>query len=78
MPKPLRLTLALLSLGLSLALLAWSLLPGPRNVRRQPIEPTQMQLPTPEASLPGKRQLAHIPNPAACVLHDTGFVVLTL
>lgn len=31
----------------SLALLAWGLLPARREIRTQPISPTEMQLPTP-------------------------------
>ncbi|MCG2783614.1 MAG: hypothetical protein L6461_00765 [Anaerolineae bacterium] len=55
--KALRLTLALIFLVASLALLAWGFAPNWREVRRQPIEPTQMQLPAPEG---------YIPAPAEC------------
>jgi hypothetical protein len=51
--KALRLTLALLILAASLGLLAWAFAPGPREVRRQPVEPTQMQLPAPQGFLEG-------------------------
>jgi hypothetical protein len=46
---PLRLTLAIAVTALSLTLLAWSLPPPTRAIRRQSIQPTQMQLPTPLA-----------------------------
>ena len=63
--KTLRLTLALIFLVASLALLAWGFAPNWREVRRQPIEPTQMQLPAPEGYLPAPRLLradAHLEN----------------
>ena len=48
MNKPrLRLIFAVVMLVVSLAALAWSFLPGARIVRRQKIQPTEMQLPTP-------------------------------
>lgn len=50
--KALRLTLALIFLVASLVLLAWGFAPNRREVRRQPIEPTQMQLPTPQGFAP--------------------------
>jgi hypothetical protein len=50
--KTLRLTLALLFLVASLTLLAWGSMPNRREVRRQFIEPTEMQLPAPEGFLP--------------------------
>lgn len=43
---------ALVILITSLAMLAWSFLPGARIVRRQKIEPTEMQLPLPGSFLP--------------------------
>ncbi len=53
-----RLTMTVIVLTTSLLLLAWSLLPGPRIVRRQRIQPTEMQLPTPESYAPLHRALA--------------------
>jgi hypothetical protein len=51
--KTLRLILALVLLTASLVLLFWASMPNQREVRRQPIEPTQMQLPAPEGFQPG-------------------------
>jgi hypothetical protein len=42
-----RLVSAVLLLLVSLILLAWGFLPGARTIRRQKIQPTEMQLPTP-------------------------------
>lgn len=50
--KALRLTLALIFLVASLVLLVWGFAPNRREVRHQPIEPTQMQLPTPHGFAP--------------------------
>jgi hypothetical protein len=50
--RKLRLILAALLLTASLILLAWASLPAEREVRRQNIEPTQMQLPTSQGALP--------------------------
>lgn len=50
--RKLRLIFAALFLAVSLILLAWASLPVEREVRRQHIEPTQMQLPTPQGALP--------------------------
>ncbi len=50
--KPVRLTLALIFLVASLTLLVWGFTPNRREVRRQPVAPTQMQLPAPEGFLP--------------------------
>ena len=46
---PLRLILAIVVTALSLTLLIWSLSSPARAIRRQSIQPTQMQLPTPLA-----------------------------
>ncbi|MFO7586347.1 MAG: hypothetical protein R6W69_16595 [Anaerolineales bacterium] len=46
--KHARIILALVFLVISLSLLVWGFFPNQREVRRQPIEPTQMQLPAPE------------------------------
>lgn len=45
--RPLRIALGIVVLILSLALLVWGLLPLRREVRIQPISPTDLQLPTP-------------------------------
>ncbi|RPH60107.1 MAG: hypothetical protein EHM81_06930 [Chloroflexi bacterium] len=59
MPKTrFRLALAVVALLVSASLLAWSLLPGPRVVRRQQIQPVEMQLPAPGSFVPLKRSLA--------------------
>lgn len=58
MSKPLRYTLALVILAGSLVLLAWAFWPGERVIRRQFIQPTEMQLPTPGSSLPMEREFA--------------------
>jgi hypothetical protein len=48
MPKSrVRLVSAVVLLLISLTLLAWGFLPGVRTIRRQKIQPTEMQLPTP-------------------------------
>jgi hypothetical protein len=54
----LRLVIALVMLAISLAALAWSILPGARIVRRQRIQPTEMQFPTPASFLPPEKALA--------------------
>jgi hypothetical protein len=56
--SPLRLVLAVIILAISLAVLAWSFLPGGRVILRQKIQPTEMQLPTPEGYLPLESSLA--------------------
>lgn len=56
MSKTVRLMLALVILLVSVILLLWSFLPGPRVVRRQLIQPTEMQLPTPESAAPLLRE----------------------
>jgi len=53
-----RLVFAVLVLVTSLGVLLWSFLPGARIVRRQKIQPTEMQLPTPGSFLPSQRSLA--------------------
>jgi|GEM_PF-506130 len=59
-----RLVLAVFLLIISLTVLAWSFLPGARTVRRQKIEPSEMQLPTPAGYLSAPLQLVMlgIPN----------------
>ena len=67
-----RLVFAVLVLVTSLAVLAWSFLPGARIVRRQKIQPTEMQLPTPGSFVvPSHRALAWLDHSmeAARVIH---------
>ncbi len=59
MSNTVRITLAVVALAISISLLMWGLLPGRRQVRRQFIQPAQMQLPTPAAFIPYRVQLAH-------------------
>jgi hypothetical protein len=47
MARKIRLFLAILILTASLALLVWGLWPNPEERRIVPVEPGQMQLPTP-------------------------------
>ncbi len=70
MSKPLRYTLALVLLAVSLVLLAWASWPGERVIRRQYIQPTEMQLPTPDGSLLFQRHLAWVnpPRQMACLI----------
>ncbi len=63
MSKPLRYTLALALLAGSLALLVWAFWPGERVIRRQFIQPTEMQLPAPGGSLLLPRGLAWMNQP---------------
>ena len=56
--RSVRFIFAVLVLVTSLAVLAWSFLPGARIVRRQKIQPTEMQLPTPESCAPLHHNLA--------------------
>ncbi len=67
-----RLALAVVVLVTSLAILAWSFWPGARLVRRQKLQPTEMQLPTPGSLLvPAQRLLAGLEHSmeAARLLH---------
>jgi hypothetical protein len=45
--RQLRIVLGLIIVIVSVALLIWGLLPARREVRTQPISPTELQLPTP-------------------------------
>jgi hypothetical protein len=45
--KKIRLFLSILILTISIALLIWGYAPNPREIRIQPIAPTEMQLPVP-------------------------------
>ncbi|MGB7876095.1 MAG: hypothetical protein WBL25_17060 [Anaerolineales bacterium] len=47
MARKIRLTLAILILTVSLALLIWGLWPNSEETRIVPVDPGQMQLPTP-------------------------------
>jgi uncharacterized membrane protein len=47
MARKIRLFLAILILTISLALLVWGLWPNPEETRIVPVDPGQMQLPTP-------------------------------
>lgn len=49
--RRLRIVLGIVVLILSLSLLIWGLLPLRREVRTQPISPTDLQLPTPTSFL---------------------------
>ena len=65
-----RLILAAALLVISLMALAWGLLPGERTVLHQRIQPTEMQLPTPQGYLPQAEAVASVifPQPAVRVL----------
>ncbi len=52
MARKIRLLFALVILALSMTILVWGLWPEERETRIQPIQPTQMQLPTPVSCLP--------------------------
>lgn len=45
--KKIRIILGIIIVLISLALLAWGFLPGGREIRTQPISPSELQLPTP-------------------------------
>ena len=49
--RRLRIVLGIIILILSLSLLIWGLLPLRREVRTQPVSPTDLQLPTPTSFL---------------------------
>jgi hypothetical protein len=53
MTRKLRIFLGLLILIVSVTLLVWSLWPADYVTRVQPVEPAQMQLPTPSSFVPG-------------------------
>jgi len=80
MPKSLRYTLALIILAGSLFLLAWAFWPGERIVRRQFIQPTEMQLPTPGGLLLLQRDLAWANQPLemACSIRVADHFALIL
>jgi len=76
----LRLVFAVVVLVVSLAALAWSFLPGARIVRRQKIQPTEMQLPTPEGLIPSSRFVARLENsnPAGRAIYGADRFVLLI
>ncbi len=45
--RQIRIIIGVILLILSLALLLWGFLPSRREIRTQPISPTELQLPTP-------------------------------
>jgi len=45
--RQIRIIIGVILLVLSLALLLWGFLPSRREIRTQPISPTELQLPTP-------------------------------
>ena len=45
--RRMRIVLGVIIVIVSIALLVWGLLPARREVRTQPISPTELQLPTP-------------------------------
>jgi hypothetical protein len=50
--RRIRVILGIVILSISIGLLIWGLLPARREVRTQPISPTELQLPTPISSSP--------------------------
>ncbi len=76
----LRLIFAIVVLITSLAVLAWSFLPGARIVKRQKIQPTEMQLPTPASDAPLHRYFAWLDhsNEAARAIHGADRFVLLI
>lgn len=52
MTRRVRILLGIVILTLSIALLVWGFKPLEREIRTQPIAPSELQLPTPESLLP--------------------------
>ena len=52
MKRAVRILLGAIILIVSLAILLWGSLPVRREIRTQPISPTELQLPTPTSFLP--------------------------
>ncbi|MGZ9164298.1 MAG: hypothetical protein ACXW4U_03890 [Anaerolineales bacterium] len=50
--RRIRVVLGISILIISITLLIWGLFPARREIRTQPISPTELQLPTPESLLP--------------------------
>ena len=75
-----RFIFAILILVTSLAVLAWSFLPGARIVHHQRIQPTEIQLPTPASNAPLHRYLAWLAHSfeAACAIHGADRFVLLI
>jgi hypothetical protein len=75
-----RLFFAVVVLVTSLAVLAWSFLPGARIVRRQKIQPTEMQLPTPASYVPLHRSFGWLDNSLEAVraIHGADRFVLLI
>ena len=75
-----RLVFAMLVLVTSLAVLAWSFLPGARIVKRQKIQPTEMQLPTPTSDSSMQCYFAWLnhSNEAARAIHGADRFVLLI
>ncbi|HEY3312654.1 MAG TPA: hypothetical protein VGK00_13520 [Anaerolineales bacterium] len=75
-----RLLFTVVLMAISIAALAWGLLPGAKVVRRQKIEPTEMQLPTPSSVLPPAQYLAGLDTyyEAACGIHGADRFVLLI
>lgn len=75
-----RFIFAIVVLVTSLAVLAWSFLPGARIVLRQKIQPTEMQLPTPASDVPLHHYLAWLDHSfvAARAIHGADRFVLLI
>ena len=52
MSRRIRILIGLVILVLSISLLIWGFAPTRREIRTQPIAPSELQLPTPESFLP--------------------------
>lgn len=77
----LRLTLAMTTLALSVALLAWGLIPLPRQFRHQRIKPAEMQVPVTVKHHGADKSLSFVEHHSieqARVLHGADYVVLIL
>lgn len=52
MSRRIRISLGIVILAISISLLVWGFAPARREVRIQPVSPTELQLPTPESFAP--------------------------
>lgn len=52
MSRKIRITLGIVILAISISLLVWGFAPARREVRTQPISPTELQLPAPKSFAP--------------------------
>ena len=52
MSRKIRILFGIVILAVSIALLLWGFSPSRREIRVQPIPPSELQLPTPETLLP--------------------------